>query len=521
MNAHALFPFPGGLRLPQWKSLSDHRPLKRVSLPETLTIPLSGYGRRPVRPLVKPGDSVSKGDPLTDPAEPGIAPVHASSSGLVAMIEQRPTPDGEPVTSVVLRTDGRDERGQSRFKPIDNLLSTSADTLLERIRACGVVGLGGAGFPTAVKLSAARRAGVRTLVINAVECEPCMTCDDRLLRERADDVVSGIRILAHLLGTEQTLVALEEDREEAFNALTRALQAVDDRTVRVVPVPPAYPAGSERQLILALTGREVPAGGLPVDMGVICQNVGTVAAVHSAVTLGEPQTQRIVTVTGPGVRHPCNLLVPIGTPLSHVIHAAGGYTDTVTCLIMGGPMMGIPLPHDDFPVTSATNCLLAVDAATHTASARAMPCIRCGDCARVCPSALLPQQLYWHAQSDDLDGLRDHHLPDCIECGACDYVCPSHLPLTRIFRESKAAIREQDRAHRKAEEARERYELRRERLERQQRDMEERRRSKKEALQRRLTQPQADDPRKAAIRAAIERAKRKKATHTDGQADER
>lgn len=526
MSERQLFQFPGGVHLPHWKSLSDGQALTRMPVPEILIISLQEYAGETVRPTVTTGDQVCKGDLLAEPASPSGVPVHASSSGIVTALEHRPAPGLDRAPCVVLRTDGLDRWTSARPAPMPDPLAASPEQLLERIRACGVVGLGGAGFPTAFKLDTARKADVRQLIINGIECESCITCDDRLLRERAADVVSGIRIVRHILQAAQTVIALEEDRIEARKALEQALLDLGETDIEVVAVPVIYPAGGERQLIRTLTGQEVPAHGLPVDIGMVCQNVGTAAAVHRGVVLGEPLISRVVTVTGPGVREPRNLEVPIGTPVSDVIRAVGGYGENVSRLIMGGPMMGIALDNDDLPVTKATNCLLAGDHAMLPAPGPSMPCIRCGACSDACPAGLLPQQLFWYARSGDLDQLREHQLSACIECGACDYVCPSHIPLVRHFRESKAAIQQHEQQRQRAELARQRYILRQERLERERMETEERRRRKKEALRQHKHQPDsvhADntaDPRKAAIQAAIERARKKKTERPDGHADD-
>ncbi|MEX0871293.1 MAG: electron transport complex subunit RsxC, partial [Aquisalimonadaceae bacterium] len=516
MSARQLFRFSGGLHLPNLKDLSDHQPLRSLPVPEFLVIPLVDYTGEALHPAVAQGDSVGKGDILGDPVSGRGVPVRAGSSGTVTALEPRAVAGREQALCVVLRTDGLDTWSASRPQAIDTPLTATAEELLERIRQCGVVGLGGAGFPTADKIAAARRFGVRTLIINGVECEPCITCDDRLLRERAAEVVSGIGILRHILGAEQTLIALEEDRTEAPAAIQQALRDCADDTTGVVTVPVVYPAGSERQLILTLTGQEVPAAGLPIDIGMVCQNAGTAAAVHRAVVLGEPQISRIVTVTGPGVRDPRNLEVLIGTAMAELIQAAGGYAEGVNRLIMGGPMMGLALPDDTLPVTWATNCLLADDGTILPETDTVMPCIRCGACANACPATLLPQQLYWYARDADLEQLRNHHLPDCLECGACDYVCPSHIPLVDHFRAGKAAIRQQDQERQRADLARERYQFRQQRLEMQEQDLQERRRRKKDALRQNRPDPEslpangpdpATDPRKAAIQAAIARAR--------------
>ncbi|MDX1697947.1 MAG: electron transport complex subunit RsxC, partial [Thiohalobacterales bacterium] len=328
-----------------------------------------------------------------------------------------------------------------------------------------------------------------------------------LLRERSADVIAGTRILQHILQPAHTVIAIEADMPEAGAALRSALAASGAQDIRLVEVPAIYPTGGERQLIKVLTNREVPSQGLPPDIGIICQNVGTTAAVHYAVNEGRALTSRIVTVTGDGIREPGNLEVLIGTPLRDVIAAAGGYRGTVSRLLIGGPMMGHAVHSDEVPVIKTTNCVLAVTADTMPLPPAEQPCIRCSKCTEACPADLLPQQLYWHARSGNYDAAQDLGLFDCIECGCCAHVCPSHIPLVQYYRHAKTTIWAQERQKKAADIARRRHEARLARLERIKQERQARLAEKKQAV---AGKGDGDDARKAAIQAALQRVQRKK-----------
>ena len=319
-------------------------------------------------------------------------------------------------------------------------------------------------------------------MLNGAECEPYITCDDSLSRHYPHAVLGGAKILTHILGVACCLLAIEEDMPQAIAALEKAKSEGDYRQIEIVPVPVIYPMGGERQLIQVLTGKEVPSGGLPAEVGVVCHNVATAAAVYQAITTGEPLISRIVTVTGQGVRRPQNLLVRIGTPIAELVEHCGGYTDSAERLIMGGAMMGIALPTDDIPITKAANCILVAGRDEVVGEKHSMPCIRCGACATACPVSLLPQQLYWHSRADSLDRVMAYHLPDCIECGCCDVVCPSHIPLVQHFRSAKSKVAAKEQERLKADQARFRYEARQERKQREQLEKAESAKRKKELL---------------------------------------
>lgn len=471
----------GGLQLEGHKRQSAAR-LRSVAAPAELIVPLDQHTGLPASALVKVGDIVDMGQPIAQPQSDISAWVHAPVSGRVIAIEPRPAAHhgGGPAPSIVIANDGAD-RKYAANQPVD-FLAMNATDLCEHIARGGIVGLGGATFPTAAKLLQAHsdfpppRSGRGSgreqtqgphLVLNGVECEPWISCDDILLRERAADVVLGARILCHALGAATCTVAIESDMPEAQRAVRAALDAASGHSIALASVPVIYPAGGERQLIATLTGLEVPADGLPSDIGVVCQNVGTAAAVAHWIRDGEPLIRRIVTLTGSGVREPVNVEARIGTPLAHLIADNGGYVQPIAELIMGGSMMGRTLPHDGLPVVKATNCVIAATAADFHDRGPEMPCIRCGNCAEACPASLLPQQLHWYARDKsgmDLPALQRHGLLDCIECGCCDYVCPSQIPLTQRFREAKPALIEALDGRARAHDARLRFESREQRL---------------------------------------------------------
>ena len=505
-----IWSFHGGLRLDDHKSESNGRPIQRLPLPRRLVLPVQQHIGQAAEPIVQVGDAVGKGQLIARAVDYVSAPLHAPTSGRVAEIGPLPIPhpSGLSDTCIVIEPDGEDRWGELPA-PIDDFRTADPADLRERIRWAGIVGLGGAAFPTAVKVNVAGKRPIETLILNAAECEPYITCDDRLMREQAPDVLDGIAILRHLVGARECLIGIEDNKPEAIAALSAAIAERGD-DVEVVVVPSVYPSGGEKQLIQLLTGLEVPSHGLPAAVGVLCQNVATAAAVADAVLRGRPLIERIVTVTGRGVRQPGNYRVAIGTPAEFVIAESGGYSTHIHQLILGGPMMGFALRSDKVPVTKAANCLLA---ASHEEAPRRQaqrPCIRCGACADVCPARLLPQQLYWYARARDFDKVQDYHLFDCIECGCCGYVCPSHIPLVHYYRFAKTEIWAQERDREKSDLARRRHEARQARLERLERERKARLRQKKEALEKKPGDASAD-PKKAAIEAAMRRVAEKKA----------
>ena len=456
--------FPGGLRLLGQRDLSSGHESVDAGIPERLYLPLRQHIGLPARPLVVPGDRVARGQAIAVADGYVSVTLHAPTSGWIRALQSHPVvrPGSSHETCIVLEADGED-----RLCPDLRIgVPATPEGLLQRLAEAGLVGMGGAGFPAHVKLCEARTQRVDTLIINAVECEPYITCDDRLLREQAATVVAGARLLQRALEAERCLLAVEEDMPLAWEAL----QQVDLDGVEPVRVPTLYPAGGERQLIRMLTGRILPRGGLPASVGALVHNAATAAAAWNAISTGLPLIERYVTVTGE-VAQPGNYRVRLGTPVSWLLQRAGGARSDR--LVMGGAMMGLPIHDLAAPVIKTSNCILALPE-SETAP-RPEACIHCGECVRVCPAELQPQTLYRYAGSGDYDAIQDFHLFDCIECGCCDYVCPSHIPLAGSFRNAKQEINAQDRRQQDAEAARRRYQRRQQRLARQQRAVAERR----------------------------------------------
>jgi electron transport complex protein RnfC len=473
-------------------------------------LPLQQHIGEIAEPLVTPGERVLKGQMIAAPGGNVSAPVHASSSGTVVAIEPRPYPhpSGLPAPAIVIETDGRDEWLEAE-NGLTNYREIGATRLLDHIRQSGIVGLGGAGFPTQVKLGSSVYHNIELLVINGAECEPYLTCDNRLMQERAAEILEGIRILLHILKPGNCIIALENHMVAAREAMQVAVDHTAGPAIDLVSVPDIYPSGGERQLIRILTGKEVPSQGFPADIGIICQNVGTAVAIYQAVVHNRPLVSRIVTVTGAGVKQPCNLEAPIGTPFLDMIAACGGYADRVDRLLMGGPMMGFAVNTDSVPVIKTTNCILAVTRDEMPPPPPEEPCIRCSKCTDVCPADLLPQQLFWHARSGNLDAAQDYNLFDCIECGCCAYVCPSHIPLVQYYRHTKAEIWTRDRQKQASDIARRRHEARKARLARIKQERADRLARKKQLLE--SSKDSAVNARKELIQAALDRVHRKKA----------
>ena len=464
----ALFPFHGGLKTVRHKTESNQTPIQAGILPPRLTVPLRQHIGAIAKPLVQPGDRVLKGQMIGQPDGYISAAIHAPTSGVVSAVDQQPVPHPSGLSDlcVTIESDGED-RWIDR-EPVDYHRLHPSE-LRQTIRNAGVVGLGGAGFPSAVKLNLAGRSEpLATLMLNGAECEPWITCDDRLMRERAAEIVAGLQIMAHLLEPGEVLIGIEDDKPEAIAAMMAACAGT---SYEVRPVPTRYPSGSVKQLVKLLTGKETPVDGLPVDVGVQCFNVATAYTVHRAIHCGEPVLSRVVTVTGQ-VHRPGNLETLIGTPFAELIKQCGGYRENVERLIMGGPMMGFALHSDEAPVTKAANCLLAAGPAELAPELPVLPCIRCGACMDVCPANLLPQQLYWHARAREFDQARDCHLFSCIECGCCSHVCPSHIPLVQYYRYAKNEIWAKEKEKQRAEQARQRHQARMERLEREKQERE-------------------------------------------------
>ncbi len=455
----------GGLRLDANKARSTAQAIETTPVPPRLVVPVSQHAGEAARTVVSVGDRVARGQLLAEAGGTVSAGVHAPSSGTVIGIESRPVPSrgDDSAECIIIETDGEDRPAEGSG-PLPAEVVDDPLRLAGAIRDAGIVGLGGAAYPTAEKLAGATVAGIEALILNGVECEPYISCDDMLMREAADGIVSGTRLMLRVLGVERAILAIESDKPAARDAMRAAIEAAGDVPMELVQIPTVYPSGGEDQLVKLLSGREVPSGGLPADVGFVVQNVATAHAVHRLASLGEPLTSRVVTVTGDGVGRPGNYRVRFGTPIADVARAAGGCSADTRYLIMGGPMTGIALPHDELPVTKATNCLIFATRLPSGSTEPERPCIRCGDCAEVCPVRLQPQQIHRSAEPPEEASLAMLGLDDCIECGCCDLVCPSHIALTAGFRRAKAALALNRHERRKSERARRRFEEREARL---------------------------------------------------------
>jgi electron transport complex protein RnfC len=458
-----LFRFRGGVHPKGRKEATAYRPIQPLPLPERLYLPMQQHIGNPAEPIVRPGQRIGKGELLARAQGPVSAPVHAPTSGQVAAITDHtaPHPSGLPVLTVIIEPDGEDRWVESNAP--EDPFSLAPEDVTTRVGAAGIVGMGGATFPSAVKLGLRRSAPIHTLIINGGECEPYLTCDDRLMRERAPEVVDGIRIMAYALECEHVLIAVESNKPQAAAAMRVA--SLSHAAITVVVVPTRYPMGSEKQLIRTLTGREVPAGGLSSDLGVVVHNVGTAYAVHHAVRHGRPLVSRVVTVSGGAVRKPHNLEVPIGAPVSALIEACGGLSDPPARLLMGGPMMGQTLPSKRVPVVKGTSGIIAL-AAAEVRQTKPGPCIRCARCVQACPIGLVPLEIASRIGHFDLNGALDWGLIDCIACGSCAYVCPAGIPLVQYFNFAKGELAARQQAEHKANETRKLAVARAARLER-------------------------------------------------------
>ncbi|WP_368887692.1 electron transport complex subunit RsxC [Proteus columbae] len=464
-----IWDFKGGIHPPEMKLQSSRTPMRIAQLPDEVIIPIHQHLGVPGQLCVSVGEHVLKGQPLTKGVGRTL-PVHASISGTVTAIEPFPSahPSGLPEIAVRIQSDGKDEWREK--SPIINYQLESRETLLSRIHEAGIAGLGGAGFPTASKLKGGGDL-VKTLIINAAECEPYITADDRLMQEHADEVIAGCQVLIHLLSPDEVLIGIEDNKPEAIEALKQALKQAlnampDEKRIFIRVIPTKYPSGGAKQLTKILTGKEVPSGGRSSDIGVLMQNVGTVVAIKRAIIDDEPLIERVVTVTGNGAKTPGNFWARLGTPIYSLLKQAGFVAGSEQMVIMGGPLMGFTLPDLNAPVVKITNCLLIPSAEEMDTDNLEEACIRCGHCVDACPSGLLPQQLYWFSKGKEHEKAQQHNLFDCIECGACAFVCPSNIPLVQYYRQEKAEIREIDAEAKRATEAKARFEAKKIRMER-------------------------------------------------------
>lgn len=496
-----LWDFSGGVHPPENKQQSTRRPIRMAGIPDRLILPLQQHIGEPAEVIVNIGDRVLKGQKIADVKAGMGVPVHASTSGMVEAIEHRavPHPSGMSDWCVVIKPDGEDQWCER--KPVSDYRKLDREQVLGMIRDAGIAGMGGAGFPTDIKLRPPRDRKVETLILNGAECEPYITADDMTMREHAFEVVAGLKIMAWILRPSRCVIGIEDNKPEAILAMRDAVQGTQ---IEIAVIPTKYPSGGEKQLIQILTGLEVPSGGIPADIGVMCQNVGTAMAVSRAIFEATPLISRVVTITGEAVRDAGTFEVLIGTPVSELLTAAGLETGKLDRLVLGGPMMGYTLTTDTIPVVKTANCVIAATAEELPAPPPEQPCIRCSQCAEACPMELLPQQLFWYAKAAEFEKAEHLNLFDCIECGACSYVCPSSIPLVQYYRYAKGEIRQQRAEQLKSDRARERFEARQARLEREQQEKEARRKERAKAAAEAQAKKQAEAEEAAAQGEAVD-----------------
>ena len=427
--------FHGGIHPPYHKQATAALPIVDATPPKTVVIPLHQHTGAPCEPLVKVGDEVRLGQKIGDSQSFVSAPVHASVSGKVTAIEARPHPGSGMVQAVVIESDGLDTI-DPLIAPAGDLATLSPDEIKKIIRAAGIVGLGGAAFPTAVKVSPPPGKVINTVVLNGAECEPYLTADHRVMLEETADVIYGLRALMQACGAPRGMIAVEDNKPDAIEALHKALTGAEG--IQIVVLHTKYPQGSEKQLVWACLEREVPSGGLPLDVGVVVSNVGTAAAVAQAIQSGKPLYERVVTVTGAAVAKPANLRVRVGTSFADLIEQCGGLTDPGK-VINGGPMMGIAQSSLDVPVIKGTSGILCLKRG-EIIREQPTACLKCGRCVENCPMHLMPLWIAAYAERALHDEAERLNAMDCVECGCCSYICPARRPLVQAIRLSKYEI---------------------------------------------------------------------------------
>ena len=516
LKTHAMnrpiYTFHGGVHPEQNKLVSTRQPIRIAPIPQQIIVPVRQHIGEPARPCVAVGDYVHKGQIIAEADGYISVAAHAPTSGTITAIAPHtvPHPSGLSDMCIHIAPDGLDL--WITRSPID-YRNTNISTLRNHLRDMGIAGLGGAVFPTFIKLNPGAQQNVQTLLLNGGECEPWISCDDMTMRERAAQILQGAAIMRCMLHAETVLVGIEDNKPEAIAAM-RLAAAQCDFPVEIIVIPTLYPSGGAKQLIKIITDKEVPSGGRSTDIGVATFNIGTAYAVHRAINHGEPLISRVVTVTG-NIANAQNFEVLIGTPMGELIALAGASPDPVTGYLMGGPMMGIEIAKIDVPVVKASNCILVKSARLFPPPPSALPCIRCTRCVEVCPADLQPQELYWFARSKNFDRAQSYQLFDCIECGCCSYVCPSHIPLVQYYRYAKSEISTKEKDHKAADHARDRHESRLARIEREQYERAEKLAQKASVKAAPATEDDAAAvAKKAIIQAAIERAKQQQADPT-------
>lgn len=426
--------FKGGIHPFDKKELTAHKPLEESKPTERVVIPLTQHLGAPCKPVVSINQEVKKGELIGEPGGFVSAPVHSSLSGKVIATGDFLNAMGKMVNSVVIENNYREEWAILKDNP--DYLNLTPDAMREKIRGAGIVGMGGAAFPTTVKLSPPKEKPIDTVILNGSECEPYLTGDYRLMLEKSHEIIEGLKIIMKILGVQKGFVGIEDNKTEAIKIMKQAAEG--QHAIEVCALPTKYPEGAEKMLIKSLTGREVPPRALPMDVKVVVQNVGTSFAIYEAVRYGKPLIERVVTVTGEGINDPKNLLVKIGTLVSHLIRECGGLKNEESKIISGGPMMGFALSSLEVPATKGTSGIVALTGGEIVHAEDFGPCIRCGRCIEVCPMGLMPSMLSIYAEKGFYEGAKEYNLFDCFECGSCAFVCPSKRPIVQLVRLAKS-----------------------------------------------------------------------------------
>lgn len=429
--------FERGIHPQEHKELSEHKPIETAPLPERVIIPLSQHAGAPAKAEVSIGDTVKKYQLIGSPQGFVSAPVHASISGKVVAISEFPHPSGRMIPSIVIESDGLDEG----LPLTDNrdFLNLGADQIKTLVKEAGIVGLGGAAFPTNVKLSPPKEKPIDTVIINGAECEPYLTADHRLMVEKPHEIVNGLKLIMKSVGVEKGYIGIEKNKPDAIEIMQKAVSG--ESNIEVIPLTVKYPQGAEKMLIKAVKGREVPSRGLPMDVGCVVQNVGTALAVYEAVRFSKPLVERVVTVTGNGIKEPKNIMARIGTRISELLDLSGGLVEGAVKVIAGGPMMGFAQWNLDVPVVKGTSGLLVLTEKEYDSSEEYFACIRCGRCVDICPMGLNPSMLSILAEKGHYEEAKDYNLFDCFECGSCAFVCPAKRPMVHFMRLAKSQVK--------------------------------------------------------------------------------
>ena len=512
MQSPQIFSFHGGIHPPENKVQSLQLPLGKPSLPKELVLPLGQHIGQASRPLVEVGAHVKKGQAIAINNGFLSSFLHAPTSGTIQAIESRPVahPSGLSDICIILTPDNADE--WTELEPLNDWQSVSKTDVLAFLAEKGIIGMGGAGFPTHVKLQGAHKHPLTHFIINAAECEPYITADDMLIREKTLELILGIEILQHLVEADNVVIGIEDNKPTAIAALQQIIRERQS-SIQVAVVPTKYPSGGEKQLIKLLTDKEVPSGQYPADIGILCQNVGTCVSVYEAIQFGRPLISRFTTLTGDALKAPQNVEVLLGTPIDHLLDYADIEDKKLSRLVMGGPMMGFTLDSANVPVVKTTNCVLAATKKELPPPNPEQACIRCGMCEQACPASLLPQQLLWFSKSQEHEKAEHYNLFDCIECGACSYVCPSSIPLVQYYRHTKAEIRDAREAAVKSDIAKQRFEARKARHEAEAAEKEAKRLARQGAAKPAAKKPAKPAPEKAtaaAVPVADDAAKKAK-----------